>query len=282
MHEYDELGFIIEPPTHSIDNRIIIEEINFGERLGTLQLNIYTKDGDIPHFHLDNDEKGVHIAICMEKPEYYYHYNESMHVLTNNEKEILIKKLNEKIAISLQEPERIEKVWYLMCFFHNCDCRNRQIKYPYSKIPNYMKLPEYLVDGYNEHQLPTHNVNNIVFSKEINFGERLGILRMSIYNKDGEVPHFHLDNDGTDGREIHMSISMKTSKYYYHYNESNHRLIKEERKILMKELKQKISLQGDSNKLKPLIFWMKKFWNDGYLNKPVIVNKKIPNYIKLK
>ena len=102
-------------------------------------MRVNTGEGSIPHFHLDNDEKNIHISICMNKPKYYYHYNESEHKLNDDEKEILMKELKTKIVFDERYYEELKPLWYSLIYFWNSDFRNKYFSYR-KKIPNYKKL----------------------------------------------------------------------------------------------------------------------------------------------
>lgn len=139
MDKNNKIGDIELLSTHDPDNGLNMKYINFGKRLGILQMKIYTGEGKIPHFHLDNDKNEVHIAICMNKPKYYYHYKESNHKLNTEEKEILIRELKTESVFDERFPKELKSLWYSLIYFWNSDFRNKYFSYR-KKIPNYMKL----------------------------------------------------------------------------------------------------------------------------------------------
>lgn len=139
MKKFNKIGDVGLLETHHPENGIIMKDINFGNRLGILRMRVNTGEGSIPHFHLDNDEKDIHISICMNKPKYYYHYNESEHKLNDDEKEILMKELKTKIVFDERYYDELKPLWYSLIYFWNSDFRNKYFSYR-KKIPNYKKL----------------------------------------------------------------------------------------------------------------------------------------------
>lgn len=139
MKKINQIGDIDLLPAHHPDNGFNMKDINFGKRLGFLRMKVNPGEGSIPHFHLDNDENGIHIAICMNKPKYYYHYNESEHKLNDEEKEILIEELKTEIVFDERFPDELKSLWYSLVYFWNVDIRNKFFSYR-KKIPNYKKL----------------------------------------------------------------------------------------------------------------------------------------------
>ena len=138
IHKDDECFCVAE-----INLEQFIDEEEFNEEViayvklqpyGICKIQMYSNEGPIPHFHIENKNKSFICCIRLDKPEYFKHGFKTGD-LNNKQIKELIKVLNEK-------PEKDEMTNFeAMCFYWNRDVsiKGPKLKKPYT-MPDYTKL----------------------------------------------------------------------------------------------------------------------------------------------
>lgn len=253
-------------------------DINFSqinlEPFGVCEFHILANEGNIPHFHITNDN--IDISFCLYSPEYY---NTGTRISDDNLRTIY-DHLQSYICLTNLIHIRATH-WSYLCRLWKFANPNEDYneKHEWSKtIPNYT-LANSIYDQYGPVMYDASkdpNYRDDIVIGKIDFGKRLGVYEIHIYGKEHYFPHFHMIN------EIGIDIGIQLYKNRYYYNPCGIVLSKDECEILDNFMSAMLDNNGT--------IWNKccKYWRDtnpnntycNHLKKKKLNNK--PNYKKLK
>lgn len=125
---------------HSDENRRFCceMELEFEKYVGTTDINVYTNEGPIPHFHIESKSEGFDCCICIFEA-YYFSHGSHTDTLNSKQKKQLDNFLSEKSKFNrkLSNWEFIRDAW--ISANHKTDGIS---DYPMSK-PNYRYIDTY-------------------------------------------------------------------------------------------------------------------------------------------
>ena len=102
---------------------------------GLFLINVYSKEGNIPHFHIINNQTHEETCVRIDCAEYFKHNSKQMELTSKQKKELY----NFLTSISPYEEDDNKMYYYLIWEEWNRNNRKNRIPKP-TKIPNYKDL----------------------------------------------------------------------------------------------------------------------------------------------
>ena len=98
-----------------------------------LTIRIFAKEGPVPHFHFDNEEKEVHGCIRIDKAEYFSHGRHQAQLNSQQKKSLV-----EYLSAPADDAILTGTNWQFVLFLWNHE--NPQHKISFIEMPDYTKL----------------------------------------------------------------------------------------------------------------------------------------------
>ena len=111
-----------------------IGDISLGDNLNC-KIAVYGDEGDVPHFHIKNDDSSFECCVCIYEPKYYDHGDRENRQLSYSQKEELNKWMHQMNKYFKQDSN-----WEMIdMFWENCE-NNMKYVPEHSICPNYLDL----------------------------------------------------------------------------------------------------------------------------------------------
>ena len=177
---------------------------------GNCKIEVYGKEGSIPHFHITNKSINFECCLCIYEPLYFNHGSKT-DKLSKKELKILDTWLREK-----NDEFTVYTRWEVICILW------KMSENPSELIPKILIQPhyedtvnmidckgEYIITDYSKHGhddpdymdravigiIDFSTVDNVELSEQLVEpfkGRRVGACKVEVHGKEGHIPHFHV------------------------------------------------------------------------------------------
>lgn len=136
------------------------------------------------------------------------------------------------------------------------------------------------------HNTSDNNDYNVIYEmayvgyfgdKNVKDGSIPQTFKVFVNGKEGNIPHFHVLDDNTDGKEFHTCVCINKVEYFHHTGEEDSFDSKQKKKLI-----EFLKTSPKNSRYKTHFEYICSMWND---NNPTQIqvdeNSDIPNYMDL-